>query len=474
MSIEKIEGLFAKFVADRYYDNYRKTLDKNPHFIPLDLTTLNDTLGHILVQTPESPELAEAAKAANIEITLPIPELKNKIEQYTTDVIKTRINTNGSKFYNIANEELSGDVLLAKVGNSTNYVNLPARVYKNNELIGVLFPSFGSTSKTLFTDFLNKEISRFIKEEIYEKTSTKIGFDVGHVLDTSSPLFNSPLSLKIQGILGAVDSVLTGKTLFSNAPVSRVESFRDQVDTVFQKLRANSSYGPKISVNIDKDFQSALLSISANVVIIQDRHENQRIYADLFETPVGAEILGLIKDLHFSNNLPEEIEYQVSQAIKTGKVKFSGNSKLNRPTISTVLPELGISVSSGSSGTANNAPPPVRTLSGQFYSLASLQQLLNDNLQNVIAANMGDGTRKDVLNYQTGRFAASVQVERMSQSREGMITAYYNYMKNPYQTFEPGYKQGRPASRDPKLLIAKSIREIAETKVGNRMRAVSV
>jgi hypothetical protein len=62
----------------------------------------------------------------------------------------------------------------------------------------------------------------------------------------------------------------------------------------------------------------------------------------------------------------------------------------------------------------------------------------------------------------------------MSQSREGMITAFYSYMKNPYQTFEPGYAQGSPKTRDPKLLIAKSIREIAATKVGNRLRAVSV
>jgi hypothetical protein len=46
-------------------------------------------------------------------------------------------------------------------------------------------------------------------------------------------------------------------------------------------------------------------------------------------------------------------------------------------------------------------------------------------------------------------------------------------MKNPYQTFEPGYRQGSPKTRDPKLLIAASIREIAATKVGNKLRAVS-
>jgi hypothetical protein len=86
---------------------------------------------------------------------------------------------------------------------------------------------------------------------------------------------------------------------------------------------------------------------------------------------------------------------------------------------------------------------------------------------------MGNGTARNVLNYRTGRFAASAAVSRMSESREGMITAFYEYMKNPYQTFEPGYRQGNPKTRDPKLLIAASIREIAATKVGNKLRAVS-
>jgi hypothetical protein len=112
--------------------------------------------------------------------------------------------------------------------------------------------------------------------------------------------------------------------------------------------------------------------------------------------------------------------------------------------------------------------------SEQSFSLISLQNLINSHLQSVIAANMGDGGQRNVLNYRTGRFAGSAKVEKMSQSREGMITAFYSYMKNPYQTFEPGFRQGSPKTRDPKLLIAKSIREIAETRVANRMRAVVV
>lgn len=118
--------------------------------------------------------------------------------------------------------------------------------------------------------------------------------------------------------------------------------------------------------------------------------------------------------------------------------------------------------------------PALRNLRGQFFSLASLQQLLDATLAQVIKQNMGNGSRKDILNLRSGRFAESAKVERLSQSREGMITAFYSYMKNPYQTFEPGFRQGSPASRNPKLLISKSIREIAATQVANRMRAVSV
>lgn len=106
--------------------------------------------------------------------------------------------------------------------------------------------------------------------------------------------------------------------------------------------------------------------------------------------------------------------------------------------------------------------------------LTSLQTLLNSALVQRIKENMGDGSRRDILNLRSGRFAESVKVERLSESRAGMITAFYSYMKNPYATFSDGGRQGYPKSRDPKLLISKSIREIAATQVGNRMRAVVV
>jgi hypothetical protein len=107
-------------------------------------------------------------------------------------------------------------------------------------------------------------------------------------------------------------------------------------------------------------------------------------------------------------------------------------------------------------------------------NLTNLQNLINASLIERVKQNMGTGNRRDVLNLRSGRFAESVKVERMSESREGMITAFYSYMKNPYATFSQGGRQDAPKSRDPKLLIARSIREIAATQVANRLRSVSI
>lgn len=115
-----------------------------------------------------------------------------------------------------------------------------------------------------------------------------------------------------------------------------------------------------------------------------------------------------------------------------------------------------------------------RNAKGQFTSLAALHLILKMRLHDQIQKNMGTGASKNVLNYRTGRFASTAEVSRLAVSREGMITAFYTYMKNPYATFSEGGLQQYPRSRDPKLLIAKSIREIAATQVVNRLRAVNV
>jgi len=187
----------------------------------------------------------------------------------------------------------------------------------------------------------------------------------------------------------------------------------------------------------------------------------------------------LVSALRFSPTLQESIILQVMAALKGEKdTKFlsTANAKQKGKSsgFSSIQKDVQKAIKKISNSDSSNKPTTKkRKVTPKTDSLLDLQTLINTHLQSAISANMGEGTSRNVLNYRTGRFAASASVTKLSKSREGMITAFYEYMKNPYQTFEPGYRQGSPKTRDPKLLIAASIREIAATKVANKLRAVS-
>jgi hypothetical protein len=53
----------------------------------------------------------------------------------------------------------------------------------------------------------------------------------------------------------------------------------------------------------------------------------------------------------------------------------------------------------------------------------------------------------------------------------GGVQVDYTYMKMPYQTFEPGYKQGN-TQRDPRKIIGESVRAIAQSIIGDKFLKV--
>lgn len=109
--------------------------------------------------------------------------------------------------------------------------------------------------------------------------------------------------------------------------------------------------------------------------------------------------------------------------------------------------------------------PRLRNLKGQFTSLFKLENILRALLNEAVADNM----RRPHLQFQTGRFAESVELVRLQQTRQDEITAFLTYMKYPYQTFEPGFKQGHKGY-DPRLLLDKSVREVLTPLVKAQIR----
>jgi hypothetical protein len=132
----------------------------------------------------------------------------------------------------------------------------------------------------------------------------------------------------------------------------------------------------------------------------------------------------------------------------------------------------------------NRATVSFRDSRGRFTSISaiSLKELINNRLEDQLTSNMGEGDRKDILNYDTGNFASTTKVTSVSADRATGIEIFYSYMKyrpgtgkhHAYDSFEPGNAQGMPLSRNPQLLVERSIREIASTLVSNKLRIVSV
>ena len=86
----------------------------------------------------------------------------------------------------------------------------------------------------------------------------------------------------------------------------------------------------------------------------------------------------------------------------------------------------------------------------------ALRNLLNEMLPQMVASKM----TSPALQFRTGRFANSARVENVDVGPRGGIGIDYTYMRDPYETFEPGNKQGS-VQRDPRKIIGASIRELA-------------
>ena len=92
-----------------------------------------------------------------------------------------------------------------------------------------------------------------------------------------------------------------------------------------------------------------------------------------------------------------------------------------------------------------------------------LRNLLNEALPQTVAKRM----TSPALQFRTGRFANSARVENLDIGPRGGVGIDYTYMRDPYETFEPGNKQGS-TQRDPRKIIGASIRELATGLLGKQ------
>ena len=330
---------------------------------------------------------------------------------------------------------------------------------------------------------------------LYERDGKKYPFvkrnrlsvlDLGHAYMQWDSTGRTPLGEKLAHV--AAEGILIGDPRVSATVRAVIDKYQKDladkhsaVKWTFHNTVPRKGWGETSALNIIK--------YSGGYVVLTIQHYKQNnalaVHEGRIRREVEEELLNIIRFVPGSNTITQDIVEDVTNLV-LGKI--GGKPRKLKPhvpisdkvDVDPIVPKASTSKVSGPKKTkksgSNPKPSPIRlrTNSGRFTSLISLQNLLNQNLHSQIQKNMGTGERTDILNYRTGRLARSASVENMSQSRQGMITAFYSYMRNPYGTFSIGGAQASPASRDPKLLISKSIREIGATMVGNRMRAVLV
>lgn len=168
-----------------------------------------------------------------------------------------------------------------------------------------------------------------------------------------------------------------------------------------------------------------------------------------------------------SPSIKDSVESVILQTILTGtsntKHTGSGKPKANVRTSSKGRAKKFVKVK----GNVNVGRDPK---TGRFVSIKkreasptsnfiSLMALINQQLPSVVAKNMG----RPGLEYQTGRFASSAEVVRITPTAEGYPSIAYTYEKQPYEIFEMGLGQAPWATpdRDPRKVIGESVREIA-------------
>jgi len=479
--------------------DHRSTLNERLHFVPLDLQSLKISLTNIIQQTKDDLIADDQSMDNYDEYIISLDNFREAIIEgvfkNTPDYIKGILKCEFSIVIRGSSITVNGVDLLSLAGPNIIKDYTPAVVYIGQEttanIVGALYKSYDTTRGSLFSEFLNKQLNKFIKKSFYKEGGSKYNytrrFNVGHTtgvytkddegnLELNKQIANTPLELKIANTIAKLQEKIN--TVSDPSKNAQLKNTLTKVQNEFDKFLQGHSYGKKLSVTLHKDVGDFLFLVGANVVIIQDEFENQFTFSQLFEGPAGKKILGYMIEVNFSKNILEELASRIGARLR-GNSTPGSKSKLKLKDINLVQ-NPKVTLMQGATSRPNSASSSriqktqIRSQTGQFYSLASLQQLINSLLAKTIKENMGTGNRRDILNLRTGRFAESVKVERLSESREGMITAFYSYMRNPYGTFSDGGRQENPKSRNPKLLIAKSIREIAETQVRNRLKAVLV
>jgi hypothetical protein len=482
--------------------NYRKQLNSRYHVLDISIEALYSA--NVKSKSAREREIFNRAYSSFIDAIKQQVSNKYSTLDDLTELLQGSIFIENPAMLISTSFEASRRVVSAvsrRLGRRNKYFGISDRTRKLDEVMreeGKTYEELAAEGRIFDPKLGTELIVDKRTNKLVARTRELSLVDLGHTPGTEQGR-DSPLSEQLVRTVSA-------QTLLQRADFNELEFFENLSDSaidtvnerlyglVLDKLNALTEIQADCQVSFKNEIPEKLsekltgrggfLSLTLQLYTVNNQLsvKESKVRNDLLNE-IKEELRKVVLQIPGSDTMEQDVVNLVKQALVQGITGKGSAVKLKKHDLVTAAQSarskkakkpaatLGTVVSKA----GRKKPPvskPVQVDAG--ISLINLQNLINQQLQDVISANMGDGSSRNVLNYRTGRFASSAKVEYISESRAGMITAFYSYMKNPYATFSGGGQQQYPRSRDPKLLISKSIREIAATQVGNRLRAVNV
>lgn len=368
---------------------------------------------------------------------------------------------------------------------------------------------FNTTNAYKIDKFINKVAEQVGADVSNITLGTKFGLDIGHyhsniISAYGAIIFNSlrrakNLDLSSDELIKSIDTL--DKSLQDPAIVSELmqrsgitdqEVFMACIDAtvgltkriVNNKLEVILKAEPKLDSTVikkvaqqikDKVFPEASISNQLKGASFEKSLSNHLssvstgYFLKLFNEIAIGKHTDLI-NLEGSKPAKEIVLDFIEDIVLRGKSSSVGSSTPTKvkPSKKTVNISKGTKTNTNKTTAKKTSVPKLRNLSGQYTSVTNLELLIRKMLTATVIKNM----ERPNLENQTGRFARSVELKSISQ-RSNTLQLFLTYMKYPYQTFEPGFKQGHKGY-DPRRLIDQSVREIATKLVKARLQTVVV
>lgn len=483
-SLEKLLKELAEILQEST-EKYREEIDSvNPTIVSLSDSNLKNSLKPII----DSIKTIKTSKSIESTIIQKFREgfLSGRVLRVPVFNPEDPINESVATYYASTNL-----FFVYKEGNFNAYQSIQRRIVKGSESINNYF------NDPQIKDILFSSYSYIDKKTNKPVQITRTNIETGHLYsgDTSVTPAIQKLNLvnkKVDQILSDINYVSSGTSKLGtiNNLVSALNNLKTISLTSLGGIKKTHKKDVKLlftgtsEIQIDKlgkffaekNLKIVLLVPEARDINSSKSRAERLAVSKLYSSKIGSYLKKVdVTTLKASKSIKEVVEDHLVQTLLNGKGE--GYRERSKASYKKDVPSKSSRKTTKTTITSNVSikPPkvekqtPIRNISGQFTSLPKILAMLQGNINQQVASNMGSPR----LNYRKGRFANSVRIKNVNKSDKGQWTITYSYMTYPYQTFEPGYAQGSNA-RDPRALITLSIRELVAKEIGNKFRAIRI